>query len=125
MASLARLRHLAPVAQPGEKIMNSYTHLKTKLLGDLLLVANKTHLTGIYFSDRKHAPKPASDWKLNPKHPVLQQASTEIQEYLSGKRTEFSVPVHFAGTDFQHEIWRQIALIPFGETITYTELARR
>jgi methylated-DNA-[protein]-cysteine S-methyltransferase len=113
------------VAQPGEKIMNSYTYLKTKLLGDLLLVTNDTHLTGIYFSDRKHAPKPAGDWDLNPKHPLLQQASLQLQEYLEGKRTEFSVPLHFAGTDFQHEIWRQIALIPFGETITYTELARR
>jgi methylated-DNA-[protein]-cysteine S-methyltransferase len=105
--------------------MNSYTYLKTKLLGDLLLVANDTHLTGIYFSDRKHAPKPATHWTLNPKHLVLQQASIEIQEYLAGERTEFTVPLHFAGTDFQHEIWRQIALIPFGETITYTELANR
>jgi methylated-DNA-[protein]-cysteine S-methyltransferase len=105
--------------------MNSYTHLKTKLLGDLLLVANDTHLTGIYFSDRKHAPKPADDWKLNPKHPVLQQASEEIQEYLNGKRTKFSVPLHLGGTDFQRAIWQQIARIPFGESITYSELARR
>ena len=105
--------------------MNSYTHLKTKLLGDLLLVANDTHLIGIYFSDRKHAPKPAAGWKLNTKHPVLQQASAEIQEYLSGKRTKFSVLLKFGGTDFQHAIWQQIARIPFGESITYSELARR
>src|SRR4051794_40443192 len=114
MASLARLRRLAPVAQPGEKNMTSYTYLKTILLGDLLLVANPTQLVGVYFSDREHAPTPPRDWKLNPKHPVLRQASVEIQEYLDGKRASFSVPLHFAGTDFQHEIWRQIALIPFG-----------
>lgn len=105
--------------------MNSYTILKTKHLGDLLLVANADQLTGIYFQDCKHAPKPLADWKLDPKHPVLKQAGVELQEYLAGKRTDFSVPLHRAGTDFQNEVWRQIARIPFGRTITYTELARR
>ena len=105
--------------------MTSYSILKTSLVGDLLLVANPTQLTGIYFSDCDHSPVVQSDWKLDPRHPVLKKAAEEIQDYLKGKRTSFSVPLHFAGTDFQSEIWRQIARIPFGETITYTELAER
>lgn len=105
--------------------MKSYTHLKTKALGDLLLVATTTHLVGIYFSNQKQGPIPSEDWELNPDHPVLRQAGLEIREYLDGKRTSFSVPILFEGTRFQHEIWRQIALIPFGQTITYSELARR
>jgi methylated-DNA-[protein]-cysteine S-methyltransferase len=105
--------------------MTSYTILKTKHLGDLLLVANEKQLTGIYFYDCKHALKPQSDWKLDPKHPVLKQAGAELQEYLAGRRKDFSIPLHQAGTDFQNEVWRQIARIPFGKTITYTELARR
>ena len=105
--------------------MKSYTYLKTELVGELLLVATATHLVGIYFSNQKHGPQLPGDWKLDPKHPVLRQASAEIQEYLNGTRTTFSIPIFFEGTDFQREIWRQIALIPFGETITYSELARR
>jgi methylated-DNA-[protein]-cysteine S-methyltransferase len=105
--------------------MTSYTILKTKRLGDLLLVANEKQLTGIYFQDCKHSPKPRTDWKLNPRHSVLKQAGAELQEYLAGRRKDFSVPLQHAGTDFQNEVWRQIARIPFGETITYTELARR
>ncbi|HEX4349848.1 MAG TPA: methylated-DNA--[protein]-cysteine S-methyltransferase [Verrucomicrobiae bacterium] len=105
--------------------MTSYTILKTDLLGDLLLVASPGELTGVYFHGRKHAPAPQEDWKLDPRHPVLKQAVAELQEYFAGERKTFYVPLHFGGTDFQHEIWRQIALIPFGETITYTELAER
>lgn len=105
--------------------MKSYTYLKTQMLGDLLLVATSTHLVGIYFPNHKHGPKLPEDWELSSKHPVLRQAGEEIQEYLRGKRTSFSVPISFEGTGFQHEIWRQIALIPFGQTITYSELARR
>jgi methylated-DNA-[protein]-cysteine S-methyltransferase len=105
--------------------MKSYTYLKTPMLGDLLLVATPTHLVGIYFPNHKHGPKLPDDWKLDSQHPVLRQAGEEIQEYLKGKRTSFSVPISFEGTDFQHAIWRQIARIPFGQTITYSELARR
>jgi methylated-DNA-[protein]-cysteine S-methyltransferase len=105
--------------------MNSYTILKTDLLGDLLLVANPEHLTGVYFCGRQHAPAPRDDWKQDPRQPVLRQAARELQEYFAGERKTFSVPLHFGGTDFQHEIWRQIARIPFGETISYSELAGR
>jgi methylated-DNA-[protein]-cysteine S-methyltransferase len=105
--------------------MKSYTYAKTELLGDLLLVATSTHLVGIYFSNHKHGPKLPNDWELNPKHPILRQASEEILEYLNGKRTTFSVPISFEGTGFQREIWRQIMRIPFGQTLTYGELAQR
>ena len=105
--------------------MKSYSYLKTKLLGELLLVATSTHLVGIHFRNQKNGPKLARDWVLNPGHPILRQAGAEIQEYLNGKRTSFSVPISFEGTGFQREIWRQIALIPFGQTISYSELAHR
>jgi methylated-DNA-[protein]-cysteine S-methyltransferase len=105
--------------------MTSYHILKTTDLGDLLLVAADGKLTGIYFHDCKHAPKPRPDWRLEPTHPVLKQAEAELREYLAGRRKSFSTPLHPAGTDFQGEVWRQIAGIPYGKTITYTELARR
>ena len=105
--------------------MTPYDILKTSDLGALLLVAADGKLTGIYFHDRKHAPKLQGDWKLDPKNPVLRQTATELREYFDGTRTSFSIQLHYAGTDFQNEIWRQIARIPYGETITYSELAER
>jgi len=103
--------------------MNSYSILKSTV-GDLLLVADETHLIGIYFSGEKHAPA-TRDWKRNPDHTVLKQTARELDEYFNGTRTTFSVPLRYDGTKFQQEIWRQISQIPFGKTISYTELAKR
>jgi O-6-methylguanine DNA methyltransferase len=48
-----------------------------------------------------------------------------LEEYLEGERTSFSVPISYNGTDFQNKIWKQIARIPFGATVTYSELAKK
>ena len=63
--------------------MTSYTKIKTKTLGELLLVANDTKLTGIYYADCEHAPKPKADWKLDPKHPILKQAGEELRAEMA------------------------------------------
>lgn len=105
--------------------MTTYSILKTSQFGDLLLVADETHLRGIYFADCKHAPARRSDWKLDPSHPPLKHAGQELREYIEGKRDRFSVPMRSVGTEFQRKVWEEIARIPFGETITYSELAER
>jgi methylated-DNA-[protein]-cysteine S-methyltransferase len=93
--------------------------------GKLLLVANATHLIGIYFDDCDHVPSARNGWSLNPQHSILRDASLQLQEYFDRERTTFSIPVHFAGTDFQNRVWKEIALIPYGKTITYSELAQK
>lgn len=105
--------------------MKSYTHLKTETIGKLLLVATSSHLVGVYFANQHNRPKISTDWKKDSAHPILRQAGKELNEYLAGKRTSFSVPLSFDGTEFQREVWKQIARIPFGKTISYTELAQR
>ena len=105
--------------------MTFYCHLKHPLIDELLLIADPTKLVGIYFADWKHAPAVQRDWKLDPQQPILKAAAREIEDYLNGKRTKFSVPLHFAGTEFQRKVWEQLQAIPYGETISYSELARR
>jgi methylated-DNA-[protein]-cysteine S-methyltransferase len=104
--------------------MTSYSILKAPK-GDLILVANPSELTGLYFVDCDHIPAARSGWTLDPKHPVLRQAAQQLHEYFEGKRTSFSLPLHFDGTDFQERVWQEIARVPFGQTISYSELARR
>src|SRR5262249_27376788 len=94
MAPVAFLRHPPFVGSPGEETMTSYTILKTEFLGELLLVANDTQLTGVYYADSKHAPAIQANWQSNPGHPILKQAREEILAFLEGKRTTFSVPLH-------------------------------
>ena len=55
----------------------------------------------------------------------LSALRTQLREYFAGRRRAFDLPLVFAGTGFQERVWRELLRIPFGETISYEELARR
>ncbi len=55
----------------------------------------------------------------------IAQIEHELRDYFAGKLKEFRVPLCLAGTDFQRTAWAELLRIPFGETISYQELARR
>lgn len=54
---------------------------------------------------------------------VLMEARDQIVEYLEGRRSEFDVPYDLKGTEFQMDVWKEMAGIPWGKTITYSQLA--
>ncbi|OKL48049.1 methylated-DNA--[protein]-cysteine S-methyltransferase [Boudabousia marimammalium] len=56
---------------------------------------------------------------------VTAAAQRQVEEYLAGQRREFTIPYLTAGTAFQQDVWEQIALVPYGQTISYLELATR
>ena len=58
-------------------------------------------------------------------HPLLARLGAELHEYFRGARRDFSVPLVYPGTPFQLKVWNALRAIPFGETISYEELARR
>jgi methylated-DNA-[protein]-cysteine S-methyltransferase len=104
--------------------MNYYAIIKSPV-DDLLLVADDSALTGVYFGTPKHISAAMKGWTLDPRNPLLQQAEKELQEYFSEKRKVFSLPLRFTGTDFQKRVWQEIAAIPYAETISYSELSKR
>ena len=57
--------------------------------------------------------------------PVLKETATQLEEYFAGERTDFDVPMELDGTAFQRAVWNELTRIPYGETISYGELARR
>jgi methylated-DNA-[protein]-cysteine S-methyltransferase len=96
-------------------------------LGELMLVADGDELTGLYFPDHWYPPRAeaigervdaASD-------PVFAEAAAQLGEYLSGRRTEFALPVRTSGDDFQERVWALLRQIPYGETTSYGELAEQ
>ncbi len=54
---------------------------------------------------------------------VLETAAAQLDEYFCSMRKTFSVPLLFAGTDFQKKVWQELLAVPFGNTISYRELA--
>lgn len=56
---------------------------------------------------------------------VIGEAMKQLDEYFAGKRRTFDIPLLFTGTEFQKKVWNELLKIPFGETISYGEMARR
>lgn len=56
---------------------------------------------------------------------IIQEACKQLDEYFSGERTAFDIPLLFAGTDFQKKVWHKLLEIPYGATLSYGELAKQ
>ena len=80
---------------------------------------------GIYFVGQRYEILIENDWREDGDDPVLTECARQLGEYFEGARREFDLPLAAAGSDFQQRVWREIARIPFGETVSYAELARR
>ena len=89
-------------------------------IGPLVLVASSTGLRAIDFGfDPRRASIPEGD------SPVLDEAARQLTEYFEGSRREFDLPLEPVGTDFQLSVWKVLSTVPYGETISYGEQARR
>lgn len=93
-------------------------------LGPLTLAAHGQALVGVWFDAQEHLPA-MDTWSVDDHHPVLQQASQELQEYFAGKRRTFDVPLNLsAGTDFQQRVWHSLLGIGPGTTSTYGAISQ-
>ncbi|WP_233842401.1 methylated-DNA--[protein]-cysteine S-methyltransferase [Dyella sp. 2HG41-7] len=99
-----------------------YDQLATPI-GTLLLAADANGLREVWFETGKHKKEPDAAWKRDPSK--LRFARKQLEEYFAGERTVFDLPLHPLGTDFQVTVWKALAKIPYGATISYGELARR
>lgn len=103
------------------------THLVVDTpIGALTLVAEDDLLRAIYVEDQRHRPP---DDRFG--HPddgdsvVLKETARQLTEYFAGERSTFELPLAAEGTPFQRRVWEELCAIPYGETISYGELARR
>jgi len=92
-------------------------------LGPLLLAADDAGLRQILFVNGRHPARPDKSWKEN--HAPLKQTIQQLHAYFAGELEQFTLPLAPEGTPFQLEVWRRLCEIPYGETISYGDLARR
>ena len=65
-----------------------------------------------------------SEFKMQ-ETPVINQTIRQLEEYFEGSRKSFNIPLRLVGSGFQVNVWNTLMQIPFGETITYLDLARK
>ncbi len=94
-------------------------------VGKLKLVASGKGLVAVLWENDEPLRVRLGEQVKEEGHPILLQAERQLGEYFAGQRMSFSVPIDLGGTPFQKNVWDALLAIPFGETRTYGELARR
>lgn len=113
-----------PLTHPYTDPNICYT-IQSTHLGDVVLAARGMHLVGLWFDQQQHQPSPSA-WSRVSEHVVLTQAQQQVQQYLKGQRQHFDLPVAFvSGTPFQQQVWSALQAIPYGHTLSYSDIAQR
>ncbi|NOH78352.1 methylated-DNA--[protein]-cysteine S-methyltransferase [Vibrio sp. RE86] len=90
-------------------------------LGTMTLQANKNGLLGAWFETQTTQPKDLG--RYTETSLILNDAIVQLNEYFSGERKVFDLPIAAMGTPFQQQVWQALTKIPFGETWSYQQIA--
>ena len=102
----------------------AYTGTYQSPLGNLLLAADDTGLTGLWFEGQKYFARTLPEEQQLKETPVLAETRHWLNIYFSGKEPAFTPPLHPAGSAFRQAVWQILLQIPYGKTMTYGEIAR-
>ena len=86
-------------------------------IGRIKISEKDEKIIGFVFSDYKKEDEIEKETEL------IKKAYTQLEEYLSGKRTEFNIEIEMIGTEFQKKVWKELLNIPYGETRSYKDIA--
>jgi methylated-DNA-[protein]-cysteine S-methyltransferase len=92
-------------------------------IGDILLSTDGRAVTGLFMNPPSDRIDPAATRR--PADAFAKAAAQQLRDYFEGARRQFELPIVFRGTPFQERAWKGLLTIPYGETISYAELARR
>ena len=94
-------------------------------LGEVRLRSDGKSLTGLWFVGQVNDAKDNSDIEIKDDLPIFGQVETWLESYFSGNQTPITFPLQPKGTIFQERVWKILQEIPYGETMTYGEIAQR
>jgi methylated-DNA-[protein]-cysteine S-methyltransferase len=110
---------MTPTATTSQKTIT--TSMESPI-GELTLTSAGGSLTGIHMNEQRHFPKLPADCERD--DAGLAHVVAQLDAYFAGERTDFELPMEMHGTDFQRRVWAALREIPYGQTISYGELAR-
>ena len=102
-----------------------YTSHNRSPIGNMQLAAEDTGLTGLWFEGQKYFALHLDKEHEEKEIPLFEKVKEWLDIYFSGKEPDFAVPLHFTGTDFQKAVWEILCTIPYGQTMTYGEIAKQ
>jgi methylated-DNA-[protein]-cysteine S-methyltransferase len=106
-----------------EVTMTKVYSLLDSPIGELLLTGDGESVTGIWMQSHRSEWRRTKEWVRDDE--AFAATRAQLTEYFAGERATFELPLAAEGTGFQHKVWNALCEIPYGETISYGELARR
>ena len=100
-----------------------YTCKYKSLIGDILLAADEIGLTGLWFEGQKYFANTLPEDYVPQETKILTEAKKWLDVYFSGEEPKFTPPLHPTSSVFRQEVWKILLQIPYGQTITYGEIA--
>lgn len=94
-------------------------------LGGILLAADETGLTGLWFDGQKFFAHDLPAGRVEQNTPALSEVKRWLDIYFTGKEPDFMPPLHPIGSAFRRSVWDILLRIPYGQTTTYGEIARQ
>ena len=102
-----------------------YTSRYASPLGSILLAADDIGLVGLWFEGQKYFANGLEKTHEEKEIPLFAKVKRWLDVYFSGQQPQFTVPLHFIGSDFQKEVWALLCTIPYGQTTTYGAIAKQ
>ena len=109
----------------------SFTWIETPL-GSMLAGATREALCLLDFTDHSMFEAELAALRarfraplLPGRNPILDRLARELDQYFAGERRQFDIPLWYPGTPFQERVWSALLEIPYGETVSYQDLAQR
>ena len=102
-----------------------YTCKYKSSIGDILLAADEIGHIGLWFEGQKYFANTLPDEHIPQETEILTETIKWLDMYFSGEEPNFTPPLHPSGSSFRQAVWQLLLQIPYGQTITYGEIARR
>jgi methylated-DNA-[protein]-cysteine S-methyltransferase len=99
-----------------------YTSMDSPI-GELLLLGDDQALHGLYMQEGRKPVKISPQWQRSAA--PFASVRAQLREYFAGERVAFQTPLEMDGTQFERRVWRALIDIPYGETVSYGEIAKR
>ena len=92
-------------------------------IGDLLIAGDTERIHCLGFPADRARRDPEPEWIFNEQ--PFAEAARQLDEYFNGRRMEFDLPLALSGTEFQVQVLEELRKIPYGQTVSYGDIARR
>ena len=102
-----------------------YIHHYDTPLGGITMASDETALIGLWFDGQKYFADALGDEYEERTLPVFKETDRWLDIYFSGKQPDFIPPLHMKTTDFRRSVWELLLTIPYGQTMTYGEIAAK